>query len=289
MMEFELRGDLARVQSSVIDANFDELRAWLRDELAAYRVMVVTEDVIPQAKTYRANIRKIAQRIDEQRKAVKAAYNAPLKVFEDNCKELTALCDEAAGALDAQVKAFDEERRRARENALRQVFELEAADLTEMKLLSWEGVLEPHWLNATVSEAKALAEMREKLERRRSDVEAIRALDSPFETTLLASYAAKGDLGAALSLNAQLKERAAAEETRAKAREAAASEEVPTAEPSAKIEAVAQIEEAPRREAVSQELHELDFRVWATEKQIAALRAFLLENGIRYGRVPKKD
>ena len=32
----------------------------------------------------------------------------------------------------------------------------------------------------------------------------------------------------------------------------------------------------------------VDFRVWATAEQLAALKTFLVDNGVKYGKVPAK-
>lgn len=290
MIEFKIRGDLAQVQDSVIDANFDELKLWLQNELAAYNTMVVTEDSIPEAKGYRANIRKISARIDDQRKAVKTAYTAPLKVFEDKCKELTGLCDQAANALDTQVKSYENARRERREAELRQVFEAEAGDLTGEKLLSWEQTFSAAWTNASVSREKALGELREKIARVRQDIEAIRGMESPFETALLNHYGNTHDLSGALRLNATLTERQKAQEAAQKAREQqAANAEAKSATPTEPESVKETVRTAPEKKTPEErpELFELDFRVWVTKEQAAELRAFLVERGISFGRVPR--
>lgn len=290
MIEFEIRGDFAQVQNSVIDANFDELKLWLQNELAAYNTMVVTEDSVPEAKGYRANIRKIAARIDDQRKAVKTAYMAPLKAFEDKCRELTELCDQAVNALDSQVKSFENARRERREAELRQVFEAEAGDLTEEKMLSWEQTFSSSWTNASVSREKALGELREKIARVRQDIEAIRGMESPFETALLNHYGNTHDLADSLRLNATLTARKNAQDEaqRARERQKATDAEVNVSSPTP--ETVREVK-CPTRDKESSEerpeLFELDFRVWVTKEQSAALRDFLVKSGISFGRVPK--
>lgn len=118
-MEFAITTDLTPLKEFNISANFEECQAWLEENLAPYRGMVVTEEAIGAAKKYRANIRSVAGRIDECRKMAKAAALASYAPFEGKCKALTALCDESAANLDGQIKAFDERRRTEKLDAIR--------------------------------------------------------------------------------------------------------------------------------------------------------------------------
>ena len=77
MIEFEVLTDLAPVTETHIDTNFEAVKAWLTETLAPYESMIVTPDAIADAKRDRANIRKVADSIDSQRKAIKKLWNTP--------------------------------------------------------------------------------------------------------------------------------------------------------------------------------------------------------------------
>ena len=110
-VEFKITTDLTQLSNGGIEANFEAVRAWLNESLAPYRTMAVTEDNIRDARSYRAAVRKVKDGIDQSRKAVKIAAMAPYAQFEARCKELTGLCDEAAAALDGQIKAIEDAER----------------------------------------------------------------------------------------------------------------------------------------------------------------------------------
>lgn len=284
VVEFELRGDLATVSNSVIDANFDELKNWLNGELAAYRTMVVTEDGMPAAKADRAKIRKIAERIDEQRKVVKKAYNTPLAAFEAKCKELTALCDEAAGALDGQIKAYEEARRAEKRETLKAYFDEKASDLIEKELVVWGDIFSPSWSNTSCSINKAKAEIDSAIEKIRSDVDAITSLHSPWEAAVINAYVQRHDLSAALKLNASYVARA--EQIAAERKRLAEERNRAAGESKERMDAP---EAAPPAEPHKEEVLVTDFRVWCTPSQLKALGQWLKANGIKYGRVPEKE
>ena len=288
MVEFEVRGDLAVVQKSVIDCNFEEVKAWLQENLAAYRSLVVTPETVPEAKTDRAAIRKIRERLDEQRKAVKKAYTAPLTTFEGKCRTLALICDEAADALDTQIKAYEEKERRERLEAVRSAFDAAAKDLVEDQILTWEDVEDKRWGNATYGGQKAIREMEEKVRACREDVETIRGMESDFTPALLQHYAACHDLGATLREAKRLQARQELEwryreEQEAPARPRAARAADPPRRDAPETVPVATQEAAPE---AGDELLVMDFRVWGTWPQIQALGAWMRQNGVRYGRIP---
>lgn len=293
--EFRITSDLAPLRSFVIQGNFDECRAWLNEELEPYRTMAVTEDSMPQAKKYRAAIRRVRDHIDECRKVAKKEALAVYEPFEARCRELTALCDSAAQSIDSQVKAFEETAKAEKERALHAYFDEHVGEMSEY--LTWEYAFTSRWLNATFGADKAQAEIDSAIEKCTGEVESIRALHSEFEPSLLLEYRQTHNLGACLRRHAELKETKQREEKRRAELEAAKKEAAGQAAPRPDT-AAAPREEEPHRtdtpraaDAGSTEEQEriiiLDFRIYATQEQLSALRAFLSGNGIRYSRVPK--
>lgn len=293
--EFRITNDLTVLKSFTIQGNFDECRAWLTEELEPYRTMAVTQDSMPQAKKYRANIRRVREHIDECRKLAKKEALAVYEPFETRCKELTALCDEAAQAIDAQVKAYEEAAKAEKEKALREYFDAQIDDMAGY--LSWESAFNSRWLNATFGFEKAQSEIDAAITRCRDEVGSIRALNSEFEPALLLEYRQTHDLGACLRRNAELAETKRREEQRKAEREAArrAAQEAERAAAAAEAEQASeratQIPEAEEacpmlEKHVREDLITLDFRVYLTREQLGKLKTFLTENGIRYTRVP---
>ena len=66
MIEYGVTNDALTVASELhICTNFAEVKEWLTQELAPYESMIVTEESIASAKTLRANIRKVADSINQ--------------------------------------------------------------------------------------------------------------------------------------------------------------------------------------------------------------------------------
>ena len=219
MIEFKITSDLQELRKQSISANFDETKAWLTENLEPLRTMAVTPESMSQCKQYRASIRKVRDRIDESRKLAKAAAMEAYSDFEAKCKELTALCDEAANALDVQIKAMENAAKEEKRLRLMDYFAKVVGDMAEW--ITFDDCFNPKWLNATYAESTAQADMCAAVDRRRADLNAIRALESPFETELLAEYRTTRNIGTVLMKNSNLT-RLKAEEDERKRREAEA-------------------------------------------------------------------
>lgn len=320
MIEFRITSDLQELRKQSISANFDETKAWLTENLEPLRTMAVTPESMSQCKQYRASIRKVRDRIDESRKLAKAAAMEAYSDFETKCKELTALCDEAANALDVQIKAMENAVKEEKRLRLMDYFAKIVGDMAEW--ISFDDCFNPKWLNATYAESTAQADMCAAIDRCRSDLNAIRALHSEFETELLAEYRTTRNIGAVLVKNDTLARMKAAEDER-KRREAEAAEAkkeqrfkmyamppemcAQQAEVGSVNELVdedgPEFTEAPsvadairatEREALEHAVTEddmictVDFRVYGTVRQLDGLKAYMEANGIRFMPVPQE-
>lgn len=314
MMEFRITSDLQELRQHTIEANFEETKAWLTENLKPLRTMAVTAESMSQCKQYRAATRKIRDRIDESRKMAKAAALEAYSGFEAKCKELTALCDEAAGALDTQIKAMEEAAKQEKKKRLAAYFAQMIGDMAEW--LTFDDCFNPKWLNATYAESTAQMDICAAIDRCRADLSAIRALHSEFETTLLDEYVRTRNISAVLVKNETLSRmKTAEEERRRKDAEAAAKyaavEESKRASDEAKRQAAQKANETgrsvvettgelskPVNDPVDEDGREMpsaqepeykvDFRAFGTARQLDGLKAYMTANGIRFMPVPQE-
>lgn len=312
--EFRITTDLAPLRQFQIEANFEETKAWLTENLEPLRTMAVTPESTAQAKQYRAAVRKIRDRIDESRKMAKAAALEAYSSFETKCKELTALCEETAGALDVQIKAMEEAAKQEKKNRLAEYFAQVVGDMAEW--LTFDNCFNPKWLNATCAESTAWMDINAAIDRCRADLNAIRALHSEFETALLDEYTRTRNISAVLVKNETLGRMKAAEEER-KRKEAEAAAKYAAAQRQKmtplKPECIGESDEyevidivgtvepqrtQPVNDLVDEDGHEIplaqepeykvDFRVFGTARQLDGLKAYMQKNGIRFMPVPQE-
>ena len=202
--DFKVTTDLTVINPQEISCNYEETRAWLENALAPYKGLVVTEDAISEAKTTRANIRKVRDAIDSQRKSVEREWNAPIAKFKEQAKELAAMCDEAASNIDGQVKKFQQKKADEKIAALKERYTELVSGFEDYA--GWDYIYNPKWVNVTFSSEDAEKEILDKITGVQQDLTTIEGLGSEFETELMLEYAKCHDLRAVLEKNRKLKE-----------------------------------------------------------------------------------
>lgn len=284
-VSFEVMTDLAPVAATQIESNFETVRAWLSKELAPYASLVVTEDAISSAKNIRANIRRVSDGIDEQRKAVKKAWMQPYTEFEAKCKELTALCADTASNIDQQVKAFERQKKDEKIAALRVYFQAQSAGVAQF--LKFEDIFNPKWENFGFKEEDAQEEIDGKIQEAAQDLDTIRSLSSPFEPALLDEYSITHSLRAVLAKENILRARQKAEEERKEAEAVSMfqdGENAPESATEAQEAGYSGIIRAPFAEPMPRQ-YTLRFEVTATKAQLQDLKDFFHESGIVYKKI----
>lgn len=317
MVEFRITSDLQEIRKQAITTNYADVKAWVDGVAEQYRSIVVTEDGVQAAKQDRANLRKLQANIDQVRKECRAAALAVSAETEANCKELVAVLETAVQSLDTQAKAFETRRKEEKAARLKTYFDRENELHNTNTYLTWEGVLDPKWLNATASEDAAEKAIDAIITDTVNGIAAIVSLQSPFEVELLDHYRETHDVTAVLQKNARLLEMKKAQEEREKAaREAAEQKAAALLEESKRVadETMRQAEQKasetgrsvvetlgelskPVNALVDEDGHEMpyaqepeytvDFRVHGTAAQLNGLKAYMREHSIRFGRVPE--
>ena len=267
-----------------ISFNFEEIKSELAGKLQVYQNMVVTESGIKEAKADRANLNKFKSALADSRKAVKAQWNQPLSDFEGKMKELERMVDEPTGAIDRQLKAYDEAKKQDKRQQIERFFEGAVGDLEEVLPLS--KIWNDRWLNATYPMKDIEKEIVECIRKTHSDIGIIVAMQLPCCDQKLSTYLETLDMSRAMEEKHKYEQ---AQKAKAQAKQAEPAPDSPAAQQTVSVEkerTVAQMntpQEAAREAAP--ELRVLDFRVWVTPEQMQALKAFLVQNHIRYGRV----
>lgn len=283
-MEVRLTPAIEQVIPPQISFNFEEIKSELAGKLQVYQSMVVTESGIKEAKADRANLNKFKAALADSRKAVKAQWNQPLSDFESKMKELERMVDEPIGAIDRQVKAYDEAKKQDKRQQIEHFFEGAVGDLEEVLPLS--KIWNDRWLNATYPMKDIEKEIIERIRKTHSDIGIIVAMQLPCCDQMLSTYLETLDMSRAMEEKHKYEQ---AQKAKAQAKQAEPALDSPAVQQTVSVEkerTVAQMN-TPQEAAgeAAPELRVLDFRVWVTPEQMQALRAFLLENNIRYGRV----
>lgn len=149
---------------SSIEANFDALEKRVRKTVELYKGAtydLTKADKIKEAKNDRSYLNGLKSEIEERRKAVKREYNKPLAAFEKRCKEITAIIDDAADGIKAQLDGA-EERRKAGARAALEAHYREFAELLA-PVVPYERLHDDKWLNKSFGEVKAKKALEDKV------------------------------------------------------------------------------------------------------------------------------
>lgn len=283
-MEVRLTPAIEQIIPPQISFNFEEIRAELAQKLQVYQNMVVTEDGVKEAKADRARLNKFKAALSDSRKSVKEQWNQPLSDFEDKMKELEQMVDAPIGAIDRQVKSFEELKKQDKRQAIEQFFAESVGDLEE--ILPLQKIWNNRWLNATYPMKDIEKELLERIRKTHSDLQIIVAMRLPCTEQMVSAYLDTLDMSRAMEEKHKYEQAKKAREQSEKQ-----AEKIEQEHPAAGSQKAQQTESSlqqqqaePVKEAGS-ELRVLDFRVWVTPEQMQALKDFLLQNHIRYGRV----
>lgn len=315
LMEFCITSDLQEVRKQVITTNYPAVKKWAESVVAQYENIVVTPDTISQAKADRASLRKAQSGVSDVRKEMRAAALSTCAAEESNCKDLEAVFERGVQALDVQIKAMEEAAEQEKKNRLAEYFAQVVGDMAEW--LTFDDCFNPKWLNATYAESTARMDINAAIDRCRADLNAIRALHSEFETTLLDEYTRTRNISAVLVKNETLGRMKAAEEERKRKEAEAAAKYAAALEETKRVadETMRQAEQKasetgrsvvetlgelskPVNDLVDEDGHEMpavqepeykvDFRVFGTARQLDGLKAYMQKNGIRFMPVPQE-
>lgn len=189
-------------QIGTIATNFDEIEKGLKQILAGYQGIVVTEDTVKESKKDISELRKLRTAIDDKKKEVKKKWNVPYVEFENKCKELMALVDQPINEINKQVSVFEKQQIEAKRIHLTDLFNENIEDFAEY--IPFESTLEDKWQNVSYKDKDYLYRISEMKIHVRSDIDVIKSLCSEIEEELLNTYKKLGNnLSAAVQRNQQ--------------------------------------------------------------------------------------
>ena len=185
----------------LITTNFDVIKAELEEKLNDYKGIIVDEDTIKESKKDLADLRKMSSEVDAKRKEIKKQWDEPYQEFKAKCDELMGLIDIPIGELKNQLDGFEEKRKAEKESHIRELYAENIGEYGDY--LTYEGVFNPKWLNSSYSDKDVKYDISEAVTKVRSDLDAIKALDSEIEEECILTYKKEGNsLTAAIKKNA---------------------------------------------------------------------------------------
>ena len=261
-------------------ANYEPLKAAAQEMAAVYGSQLVSPDAIKDAKSDMAMLRKLAKTASDLRIKIEREHAAKIATVTKQLKEVSGIFTDAAVKIDAQVKEYDEQRKAARMEEIKDIYADEIGDMAD--IIPFDKLYRADWLNKTTTDKTVRGDIQTAVINAQTGIEQIKGLGSPNENAILSAFLDKLSLADALAAKKRLEDMDAAMERRKeearKAEEAAkaAHVEEPIAEVYVKDEPLP-FDDEP------EPVMDFTFTVkGATEAHLEALTAFLEENGYNY-------
>lgn len=251
-MELKIITDLSVIPQK-IEFNAEEIKSELSPKLEFYKNLVVTEDGIKDAKSDRSKLNKLKSAFEDKRKEMKKICLAPYEKFEEQCREITSMIDEASGSIDIQIKEFDQIKKQKKYSEIEDFFKsLDKPDYIEIS-----DVLNPKWANSTMNIESIKSEISENISRITGDMDEIKNLygNLPFFTAVKNKFTESFNKSETISYAIRL-------EQEQKSRIQAENSPQPVQKPEKIISGI--------------------FEVSCTKLQLIRLRDFMKDNGITF-------
>ena len=201
ILKNELEVKIEGVQK--ITDNMSEVKEYALETKKYYENLVFTDEQIKEAKDERANINKAVKKVADYRKDIVDKFNKPLEEFVRNAKETESILKEASNSIDVQVKKYEEEEKQKKKDECEELFNNFVGDLSE--LITFEKVFDNRWLNKTTKMTEVEQDIKNVIEKVNTGLQAIKELNSEFETELINTFLQDYDLSKAIMKNTQLK------------------------------------------------------------------------------------
>lgn len=272
-----------------IQWNNKELKAEIASKAKEYASIAYTDGQETEMRKDRATLNKLVIAFENQRKEVKAFYQAPYQKFEIQVKEVLGPVMDAIKVIDDGLVEIERQYRVNKTNKMREIYEAKVGDLRT--ILPFEKTIRENWYKKAIKDKNLEQGYIDLFKRTRGDMDALDALPDRFRDKAVMKYMENYSLSEALTEGKRLEMlEAALEERRKKAEEAKAAQikqeeevPVPTVEKTVKVAVSVQGITPVQKEAAP--VVSLDFRVYGTKEQLMKLRQYMIDNRIKFGKV----
>ena len=284
MLELQIISPKPEQKFPQIRWNYEELKAEIAEAMQDYQNLVVTADSEKDCKETRAKLNKLRTAIETARKDMKKKINEPLKIFEEQVKEVEEPIDTAIRNLDGQLQELVEARKEQKRKDIEVIWNGIAK---KPKYLTLERVWNDKWLNATYQMKQVTQDINDILKKDHENTETLAKLPK-YAYEAMQYYAQTLDIASAIDLaneHAEIERRKAEAKAEAEAKkqeQEAAGKETEKILPNVPRNEVKKEEGTERNE---EKLYTFRFEVRVTAGQAKTLGDFCREHGIKLTQI----
>lgn len=254
-----------------IEFNFEEIKTELINRLEKYQNLTFTEETVKEAKDTKAGLNKFREAIETRRKEIKKLCLKPYEDFELKVKELTKLIDEPIGAIDTQLKTFEENRINKKIDEIKTIYNEIFTGYTD--IIPLEKIFIEQWKNATYKINKIKSELETMFNQFTDELKTIDEMKLPKEIELQV----KNVYLQSFNFSLAIQEKNRLEELQAKL------SEYNVQVPQETLKEPEPINLEIKEEIKSPKIYERKFWVKGTKEQLTGLGQYMKDNNIIYG------
>lgn len=260
-------------QPGKIAFNYADLKRELTEKVAEYSGIAYSDDQIREAKADRASLNRLKKALNDERIRQEREFMKPFAEFKAQVAELCGIVDNAAAAIDSQIKSFEEAQRQKKAKEIKALWDSKEAP-------DWMRRTNPKWLNASYPIKNIASDIDGLLKSIESDVCQLDSMGVCYGAIL--KYQETLDFKAAIAENEKIK---AQEAEKAKWEAEHAQTRIPLeVQPNQpEREAPADMAAATQPEAPQEAPRQwIGFQAYLSTKEAAELGRYLRERGIKY-------
>lgn len=298
-MELMIRNPEGELRLPEIEWNYEELKKYALVKSAEYQSIAYTDADVADMKKDRADINRFITALENARKDKKKEYLAPYEKFEAQVKDALAPLRQTSALIGQKLDEVEQQYRAGRREKMREYYQEYVGDLRG--IIPFDKTVKDEYYKRAFSDKKLKQAYMDFFGRIREEMKALDELPERFRDKAVLKYAETFSLSDALREGKRLEELEKVMEERRKKQEeerrAAAAREVerqktlrsqvptesvptPQKTDAEKSETVKPTSETPENPVLS-----LDFRAWGTREQLMGLRQYMIDNGIKFGKV----
>lgn len=273
--------------------NADEISEEIEGRLGYYKNLVYTDAQVVEAKKDRATLNKFSAALKAKDAEIKKLCLVPYDAFHARMQQIIKQVEEPAELIDKQVKAFEEDQKRQKHDAIEELFKSKGFQ----PWVKLDRIWNPKWLNKSYSLKQIDADMNSIMYKIGEDIFLINKQGDGVQAAL-SEYKRTLDVRAAVAAADRFIEARNAEEALKKSvaqvvgieeadeqipgqvsLQEVLTEQYPDKKPAAPLPATKELSDTvPMRK-------EIFFKVYVSRDELAALNKFLKESGITFRQI----
>ena len=183
-----------------VSCDFQGIKNQLEAYCKEYEGIVFTEETKADAKKTVANLRKEQKEWLNRIKEAKTEYMKPWDAFAEQANELARLYDKPICAINGQVEAFDEQRRKDKIDRCKAIYNDFIQEEEIRAYLPFSKVYNVKWENATYTEKSIKDDLMNAKQNVKTGLETITSFKSDVEEQALEVFKQTLDMAEALKV-----------------------------------------------------------------------------------------